>query len=337
MRLRHLLVAAVMTSGLFISETLAGVESGFSPFVVRVRTQKDLSISKEELPLLITSKYQPEIKKNIKISYFKRSSGLFDEIKWVPFEDYLAGVVSKEMPLAWPLEALKAQAVVARSYVLYQMLQRRQAHFDVDSNQMDQVFSFVDSVKAYQAVRSTDGIVIQTATGKVVKTYYHSDCGGETLPAPKVWAGTLDTGTAKDIWCEKRSKNRWNAFFTKETISKDLNELAPSFAAAVSSIQIEKIRQKVVAVAAVPVQKIRESLGFNIVRGSPSKVEITDEGIHFHGAGYGHGVGLCQWGTLAQIKEGRTYLEVLNHYYPKAIVMMPDRPFKETESKIASY
>lgn len=335
MRVVCLAVAVALTSGLFISKASSSTESGFSPLAVRVRTQKDLSFSKEQLSKFETSRYQPEIKKNIKITYFERSSGLFDEIKWVPFEDYLAGVVSKEMPLAWPLEALKAQAVVARSYVLYQMLQRRDKHFDVDSNQMDQMFSFVDSPKAYQAVHLTDGVVIQTATGKLVKAYYHSDCGGETIPAPKVWAGTLDTGTAKDIWCEKRSKNRWDVFFTKAEILKDLNELSSSFSA--ESIEVEKIRHKVIAVASVPVQKIRESLGFNVIRGSPTKVEITDEGIHFHGAGYGHGVGLCQWGTLAQVKEGRTYLEVLSHYYPKALVMIPAPSIKETETKIASY
>lgn len=335
MRIVCLVVAAALTSGLFISKASSSTESGFSPLAVRVRTQKDLSFSKEQFSKLEKSRYQPEIKKNIKITYFERASGLFDEIKWVPFEDYLAGVVSREMPLTWPLEALKAQAVVARSYVLYQMLQRRDKHFDVDSNQMDQVFSFVDSPKAYQAVHLTEGVVIQTATGKLVKAYYHSDCGGETIPAPKVWAGTIDTGTAKDIWCEKRSKNRWDAFFTKAEISKGLSELAVSFST--DSITVEKIRQKVITVASIPVQKIRESLGFNVVRGSPTKVEITDEGIHFHGSGYGHGVGLCQWGTLAQVKEGRSYLEVLNHYYSKALVMMPAPSIKEIETKIASY
>lgn len=278
---------------------------------VRVRIKKDLT----DLKAQTYKEFVKMINKKIHVQIIAKPDGKFDIIKTIPFVDYLAGVVSKEMPLSWPLEALKTQAVVARSYTLYQMNFRKDRHFDLESNQMDQVFDFTDSEKAYKAVTETSGIVIHDDSGQVIKAYYHADCGGETLPASKVWPGSKDMGTAQDVWCKNRVKNRWSTFLSKEEFKSKIVDVNYSVL-----LKPEKLKDKVLSIANVSVQKLRSLFGYDLIRGSPSVVNFTQQGMYLYGSGYGHGVGLCQWGTLSQAKLGKTYLEILGHYYPKATI-----------------
>lgn len=169
---------------------------------VRVRTQKNLD-------------QKPHVIENSKIKNIiqQKENGKFDVITIVSMNDYLAGVVSKEMPLSWPKEALKAQAVVARSYVLSRMQQRMNKSFHVESDQMDQVFSLTESKKAYEAVVETQNVFLLDQNQKVLRAFYHSDCGGQTVPANLIWPGATDTGTAKDSWCSLREKKPLASFF----------------------------------------------------------------------------------------------------------------------------
>ena len=91
----------------------------------------------------------------------KKSDEKFDIISIFDFDSYLAGVISKEMPLHWPMEALKAQAVVARSYAIAKINERQNKAFHLDSNQMDQVFAVTESEKAKLAVFLTDQVVLK--------------------------------------------------------------------------------------------------------------------------------------------------------------------------------
>ena len=91
----------------------------------------------------------------------KKSRNKFDIISHFSLNAYLAGVVAKEMPLTWPLEALKAQAVIARSYALAKIAVSRNKLYHVDGNQMDQVFAVTNSKKAQMAVFLTDQMVLK--------------------------------------------------------------------------------------------------------------------------------------------------------------------------------
>ena len=114
---------------------------------IRVRTAKDVA----SFPTLVNvnqiEKISPSVwlatqfqQNQFKSYIMLKSNKKYDVISVVPFDDYLAGVVSKEMPLSWPIEALKAQAVGARSYALSKIESRRSKMFHVESDQMDQVF-----------------------------------------------------------------------------------------------------------------------------------------------------------------------------------------------------
>lgn len=228
-----------------------------------------------------------------------------EKIETVSLNDYLAGVVSKEMPLSWPAEALKAQAVVARSYLFSKMDERYFKKFHVEADQMDQVYAQTTSSKAYEAVQSTDGLVL-SLQGKIVRSYYHSDCGGHTLPAYKVWPGAIDTGTARDQACAQRNKNQWQ------------HSISVAHFQDKKSYQAQTYKDKIVAFDSWGIQKLRQFFGFAKIRSAPDAIEVHGEEIIFTGRGFGHGVGLCQWGSKVMAEKGRSYFDILTHYYPKA-------------------
>lgn len=306
-------------------------DAEINPALVRIRMQKDLADFPEAkggrlrqigvnawglngTDLQVNNKQLPH--NNFII---KKANGRFDVISVLQFNDYLAGVVGNEMPQSWPLEALKAQAVVARSYALARIKERSSKIFHLDSDQNDQVFLLGRSERARAAVVETDGIVLQNHKGKVLKAYYHADCGGETVRAADVWGPyEVDSGTAKDPWCAAKKSNRWkfeikkNDFLQASELT-DLNSQRYLFSDKNQQFQLGGVQ--------FSAQKLREIFGFFRIRSAPNTIEINEETVKFTGQGFGHGVGLCQWGTLAQVRSGISYLRVLTHYYPKAVVV----------------
>ena len=243
----------------------------------------------------------------------------FDLIALVEFNDYIAGVVSEEMPVSWPLEALRAQAVIARSFALVRIRERNNKYFHLDSNQSDQVFSVTENRRAHQAVFDTDGVYLTKNDGQILKAFYHADCGGQTVAANRVWGGNLyDSGTAQDPWCLLRDRNKWaykadlSQFASKLGIRQEwLVELG---------VLNFKFKEQILNFAGLQtsVQKLRKLFGFSNLKSSIDRIEIQDNSVVISGRGYGHGVGLCQWGTLSLVQSGRNFIEILKHYYPKA-------------------
>ena len=270
--------------------------------IVKIRIQKDLLDYPQELTHLKFKNHWRHFE------VIQKDNKKFEVIEAVPFKDYLAGVVSKEMPLSWPMEALKAQAVIARSYALVKMSERQNKNFFVDGDQMDQVFQWTDSAKAYQAVNETEDVVL-AYDKKIVKAFYHSDCGGQTIPAGRVWPGANDMGTAADPWCAARAQNRWSfrvptaAFTTKDSFSTDY------------------FKNKIISFEDMSIQKLRQWFGFANIRNSPESFIVEGDQIVFSGRGFGHGVGLCQWGSQYMAKKGQSYTDILAHYYPKADIL----------------
>lgn len=248
----------------------------------------------------------------------KKKNGRFDIISVLDFNEYLAGVVANEMPTKWPLEALKAQAIVARSYALAKIKERRKKLFHLDADQSDQVFFLSNLQKAKTAVTETDGIVLRDSSGEVLKAYFHADCGGETVSATQVWgAGSADSGTAKDPWCAERKSNLWSFEIAKAEFLEKL-EIADRG----TQVSFLNNKEQLISIgeSVFSTQRLREIFGFFKIKSSMDAIEIADEKVKISGRGFGHGAGLCQWGTLAQVKQGKTHIKVLEHYYPKAKV-----------------
>jgi len=157
----------------------------------------------------------------------KRTPASFLVINDVNIEDYLAGVLSGEVIASWPDDALKAQAVAARTYILYKKRQPRDKDFDVYSTVMDQVYAGMtaESSKLIKIVKDTEGQVL-TYNGEVIKAYYHSTCGGHTEDGAEVFPE--DASFLKGVpctYCSISPLYSWKQEITTEELKKALAKL----------------------------------------------------------------------------------------------------------------
>lgn len=254
-----------------------------------------------------------------------------DVVGVIPLEDYVVGVLASEMPLAWPLETLKAQAVAARSYARAVMEERKDKAYHLESSIMDQVFRHVlhedenDPLikKAVQAVRETQGQKLFAANHKVLKAFFHSDCGGTTTTAKNVWKSGVNTGTAIDSSCPLNPRAQWKLTLSKEELGRRLR--VPNFLS-LDLVHLGKERRVQAVLVAqadginknIPANEFRQLLGFQELRSSMFTLKDQGHSFVFEGQGYGHGVGLCQWGSRSLGRNGANYKNILKHYYPLA-------------------
>lgn len=279
-------------------------------------------------------------------------SGNFDLIGVVPLEEYLVGVLAGEVPVRWPMETLKAQAVVARSYAQAVRDDRSQQTYHLESTIEDQVYRPVDSLPATardrleQAVRETSGLFLHEPGGRVLKAYYHSDCGGRTASASDVWGGGFDAGTAVDPFCPATPGAMWSLRVAKDAFSKAMSSLlsrAPGssgrgrgFFWDPSAMFLQRGEDERVlslnvkdadgTTKEIPAAELRRELGYG--RMKSTRFEVRDDGdeILIAGRGFGHGVGLCQWGSRGWALRGWTAEKILSHYYPKAVLKREKTP-----------
>ncbi len=246
------------------------------------------------------------------------------------FEKYLEGVLIGEMPPTWPLEALKAQAIAARTYTLFQLAQREDEVFQLDGNVLDQVYSAESTSSLREKIRtvleSTKDMVL--VSGKsFLKAYYHSDCGGETEDPTNVW-GSMEVkfGTTKDQYCKYRASGTWIYKISKDDLAEKLGDKFRI--RKVEDIQITmrtpSRRAALIAMAGggerltMSGQEVRQLIGFDKIKSTLFSLTSDESSVTFSGRGNGHGSGLCQWGARSMASEGKTFRQILKHYYPVA-------------------
>jgi stage II sporulation protein D len=232
----------------------------------------------------------------------------------VPVDQYLYGVMSSEVPVSWPLETLKAQAVASRTYFLYKKKERIDQHFDVRASIMDQVFKMnADKHQSIlQAVNEThDMILTSKEQDQVFPAYFHSDCGGQTSSEQAVWRKPSALNqSVQDPYCQTASKNNWTFAIDRDHLMQHLRHIfyIPKGADLQSVLPRlhEKSRAHVVdflfsdrIVKRISANELRKQLGFGKLRSTHFHVQQGDRDIVFSGRGFGHGVGLCQWGGPA--------------------------------------
>ncbi|MEN0057586.1 MAG: SpoIID/LytB domain-containing protein [Bdellovibrio sp.] len=253
-----------------------------------------------------------------------------DLVGVIPLEDYLVGVLASEMPLSWPMEALKAQAVAARSYALSVMRERKDKAFHLESSILDQVFRHTvvkdgsDPVhRAAQAVRETRGVTLMDSQKKVLKAYFHSDCGGHTTTPQNVWQSGVNSGVAVDQSCPTNPKAQWTLTLESEELGRrlkmsqivDIQLIRKAGESRVMSVRVTALQNRT---QTWTVNEFRRLLGFQELRSSLFEMKKLDQGFRFEGQGFGHGVGLCQWGSRHLGLKGYNYKQILQHYYPLA-------------------
>jgi stage II sporulation protein D len=253
-------------------------------------------------------------------------------VNHVPLEEYLAGLLGSEMYPSWPIEALKAQAVAARTYALHHSAQSRNyasaKDYDVTSTVLSQVYegAHKEGARAHKACEETKGLVLMR-DGAIFPSYYHSCCGGMTELAHNVWDGERGPPQVKDRFCKGSPKRSW-------TLSVGFDELSSALAkdgvalGRVTALSVEKEddspRNEFVILAdregahRVRATELRRLLGYQRLKSTWFDIALRGERIVFTGRGYGHGVGMCQWGAKGMSDEGYSFDQILKHYYPDA-------------------
>ena len=251
-------------------------------------------------------------------------------------EEYLAGVLAGEVPYErWAAEALKAQAVTSRSYALFQMKTHAGDIFDVEANESSQVFKpgLRNHPILTGAVSATRGQAV-TCQGRLFPAYFHSTCGGATCPAERVFTDQPPVATLGGVscpFCRISPAYQWTARLNKEALRQRLAaapELAAARLGAVQTIEAvagEKMsgRAETVrvthagGVAALPANRFRLVVGSHELK-SVLWDRVTDLGDAFEiqGRGFGHGVGLCQYGSQGMGLQNYTYEQILGFYFP---------------------
>jgi stage II sporulation protein D len=253
----------------------------------------------------------------------------FQIINVVDLESYLRGVVAAEMPGSWSLEALKAQAVAARTYVLYSM--KPTNTYDICATTDCQKYSGVakEHPSSDQAVFETAGQVL-TYGGAFAKTYFHSDSGGVLASPQEVWGGVVDYLPAHNDVAYDTPHRNWERTLEPSTISNMLAAYGKDVGT-VSSMQIisntasGRVWEMTfagssgsVTIAGTSLTKMLRDMGLKSTRFS-----MTGS-LSVVGSGFGHGVGMSQYGAKFLSGQGYAYSQILLFYYPGTnLQMMP--------------
>jgi stage II sporulation protein D len=247
-------------------------------------------------------------------------------INHVNLEEYLYGVLPREISPSWPEPALKAQAVAARTYALYHMVKREKELYDVFSTTASQVYGGRDSEysSTRKAVDLTKGLILSYKK-KIVLALYHSNSGGETEKAEDVWGSRLPyLGDLKDKFSEDMPGFKWEKTLSREEIEKSMKEFGIQLNSIEDIIPLERAASG--RIKKLKILQAKESFylsgnSFRLIVG-PGKVKSSnfeafkqDDKFIFKGKGYGHGVGMSQWGAYGMAKAGHDYKEILNFYY----------------------
>ncbi|MCA6071551.1 MAG: SpoIID/LytB domain-containing protein [Endomicrobium sp.] len=241
-------------------------------------------------------------------------------------EDYVKGVLPKEIISTWAIEALKAQAVISRTYALNNLCRHKRQGFNMCATTHCQVYGGLqDEVHATnQAVQETQGEVL-TYDGKFAQTLFHANCGGRTDNPKYLWKWEAPyLKGVKCGYCCKAPHIKWEQEIDANLISKKLanNDIGKikkikvkgkTSSGAAKELKIIHSKGKTIVNAykfrlAVDAQKIKSHV-FDSIKTNGDK-------IYFKGKGWGHKVGLCQWGAKGMAEKGKTYKKILEYFYP---------------------
>jgi len=265
-------------------------------------------------------------------------------VNYVPLESYLLGVIGAEMHSYWEPEALKAQAVAARTYCL--SIQHRFGagrDWDIARTQANQMYSGLsaENSRVRQAVLDTTGQILigPDANGNewVFPAYYSSSCGGHTEESRYVFGDDLVPlpGVACP-WCESVARHRdffWEpVFYSMDQVSErlmmryaslqrleritDVDVIREGAAGRITQVRLTGANGRTSTLRGEDFRLSLDPTGRRLKSILATMTKIQDGLLFENGRGFGHGVGLCQCGAQGQARQGRSYREILSFYYP---------------------
>ena len=257
-----------------------------------------------------------------------RGAGL-TAVNIVPVDDYLLSVVPEEMPTDWPAEALKAQSVAARSFALKSRGRHAAEGYDLCTTTHCQLYKGIASEKTAStaAVRATRGEVL-TYGGQPIEALFHTDSGGMTESSEDVWGNPIpylravrDTPLGTMPWTKTMS----TAALEQKLAAKGHNigrlraiELSPLAVGRAAKDRTASGRVKAMTVTGTKGSVTLSGTAWRSLLGLKSALfdaKLTKDSVTFTGFGAGHGLGISQWGAERLAEAGKSYADILHHYY----------------------
>ncbi|MEC4813274.1 MAG: SpoIID/LytB domain-containing protein [Scytonema sp. PMC 1069.18] len=248
-------------------------------------------------------------------------------VNWVDLEEYLYSVIGGEMDSRWPVEALKAQAIAARTYALYER-ERKRSHpiYDLgDTPDRWQIYKGVssESPTVYAAVDATAGQVL-TYKNRIILSVFHACSGGHTENSEDVWGSKEPYLRAVPDFDQNIKECSWVRTFSPGEISAKMPEIG--------NVK-QMIPESTSPFGSVKALKIVGDKGEKVLRGENVRIALKLRSTRFTvtngngaftltGLGFGHALGMSQWGAYNLALQGYNHLQILNHYY-RGVALAP--------------
>ena len=250
-------------------------------------------------------------------------------VNHLDLEEYLYGVLQHEVPHEWPREMLEVQAILARTYALYKKMENVDKDYDLSSTVLSQRYGGREEEKrrARDAVDQTVGKVL-VYQGTLFPAFYHSTCGGHTEDAVQVkfLKKELPPLAGRDCpYCTTSPFYRWQRSFLYSDLAlrltragykvsglKEIKTGPENPSGRVTTLNLIHREGEL----AIPAIDFRLAIGPSELRSTRFRLENGWERVTFVGSGWGHGVGLCQWGAHEMAKRGFSVGQILSFYYP---------------------
>ena len=257
-----------------------------------------------------------------------RGAGL-TAVNLVPVDDYLLSVVPEEMPTDWPAAALKAQSVAARSFALKSRGRHAAEGYDLCTTTHCQFYKGIASEKTAStaAVRATRGEVL-TYGGQPIEALFHTDSGGMTESGENVWGSYVPYLRAVK---DKTTKTMpWTKFMSAVDLEKKLaakgHAIGKLRSVTLTPLAIGRAAKDRTASGRVRAMTVTGTKGTATLSGNAWRsllglkstlfsAKLTKDSVTFTGFGAGHGLGISQWGAKRLAETGKSYADILHHYY----------------------
>ena len=285
------------------------------------------------IPFFIVSIYDTNNIEEIKLQYINNLNIRVKRlatgnIETIPLEEYIAGVLAGEMPIYFELEALKAQAVASRSYALKRIEYNKENGYDVVDSVLNQVYLDNDYLKEAWKNNYTKYInKVRTAVnetideyleydGEVIDALFFSTSNGYTEDAKKVFNLDLPyLKSVESVW-DKETSSVFNAT-TSISLQEFYEKLELEYNKDLSFEIIERSDTNRILKVKINGVEINARVMYEKLKLRSTDFELIQQGsnVEIKTKGYGHGVGMSQYGAQGMALEGFSYKEILSHYY----------------------
>jgi stage II sporulation protein D len=310
----------------------ASISAANTSTPVRVVIHREVPSFDRMMKLLLQREYDGTM------SVVKANDGSYYAVNTIDVESYLLSVVACEMSPSAPLEALKAQAIAARSHALYLTAISQSEPYDLVAN-LSQAYNGKSKLhkNVVLAIESTRGQLLRYGN-KLIPAYFHASCGGHTETVSNVWGSENSECnlpiTTPCPHCTKTKENKWSLELSVATLQRLLKPagyeigsspfirpLEKGNSGRALHLEIDSGTEKIQILA----EKFRSLVGYNQLRSTlfevsrPANADGTPgDTLLFQGDGFGHGVGLCQYGAKEMAERGVSHQRILTHYFPSS-------------------